>query len=89
MTDKKYIYPGAPLTRRETQVLYGVADGLSNKLISTRLRVSAYAIKWHVANCMIKLRAPNRAAAAVNFVLSDTAAAYRDGRRAKALRVAA
>jgi pimeloyl-ACP methyl ester carboxylesterase/DNA-binding CsgD family transcriptional regulator len=52
------------LTTREREVLALVADGLSNAAIATRLRLSDQTVKRHVANILLKLDLPSRAAAA-------------------------
>lgn len=52
------------LTRREIEVLKLVALGLSNRGIGERLFVSELTIKRHVANLLLKLELPSRAAAA-------------------------
>ncbi len=49
-----------PLTRRETQVLELVADGLSNKAIASALSVSDETVKFHLASIFGKLSASNR-----------------------------
>ncbi len=41
-----------------------VADGLSNAAIAKRLSISEHTVKRHVANILLKLDLPNRAAAA-------------------------
>ncbi len=53
------------LSSREREVLDLVADGLSNAAIAQRLRLSDHTIKRHVANILLKLDLPTRAAAAV------------------------
>jgi pimeloyl-ACP methyl ester carboxylesterase/DNA-binding CsgD family transcriptional regulator len=52
------------LSSREREVLELVADGLSNAAIAERLRLSDHTVKRHVANILLKLDLPNRAAAA-------------------------
>ena len=52
------------LSAREREVLALVAEGLSNAAIAKRLRLSDHTIKRHVANILMKLDLPNRAAAA-------------------------
>jgi pimeloyl-ACP methyl ester carboxylesterase/DNA-binding CsgD family transcriptional regulator len=54
----------AALTSREREVLELVADGLSNAAIAGRLKLSEHTVKRHVANILLKLDLPTRAAAA-------------------------
>jgi DNA-binding NarL/FixJ family response regulator len=60
--------PHAPrldhLSLREREVLTLVAEGMSNPAIAARLRVSNHTVKRHVANILLKLDLPTRAAAA-------------------------
>ena len=48
------------LTAREIDVLEGLAEGLSNRAIAERLRISDQTVKFHVASVMGKLGAANR-----------------------------
>ncbi len=52
------------LSEREREVLKLVADGLSNAGIAEQLRLSDHTVKRHVANILLKLDLPTRAAAA-------------------------
>jgi DNA-binding NarL/FixJ family response regulator len=52
-----------PLTPREEEVLRLLVDGLSNKTIAGRLRISDQTVKFHVASIVGKLGATNRTAA--------------------------
>src|SRR5579871_2145485 len=52
------------LSEREREVLRLVADGLSNAGIAEQLRLSDHTVKRHVANILLKLDLPTRAAAA-------------------------
>jgi pimeloyl-ACP methyl ester carboxylesterase/DNA-binding CsgD family transcriptional regulator len=52
------------LTTREREVLDHVARGLSNAAIAQRLNLSDHTVKRHVANILLKLDLPTRAAAA-------------------------
>ena len=45
------------LTRREREVLRGVADGLSNRLIGERLQISPRTVEIHRANMLNKMGA--------------------------------
>lgn len=45
------------LTRREREVLTGVADGLSNRLIGERLAISPRTVEIHRANMLTKMGA--------------------------------
>ena len=49
-----------PLTSREIQVLELLAEGLPNKAIATRLRISDQTVKFHVSSISGKLGARNR-----------------------------
>lgn len=60
---------GQPLTRRETEVLGCVAEGLSNKCIADRLHLSGHTVKFHLSNAAKKLGASSRTRAAVDFTL--------------------
>jgi two-component system, NarL family, response regulator YdfI len=50
----------APLTPREIDVLNGLAEGLGNKQIAVRLRISEHTVKTHLAAIFEKLDASNR-----------------------------
>jgi len=49
-----------PLTGREREVLQLLAEGLSNKLVARRLRISEHTVKFHVSSIYAKLGASNR-----------------------------
>ena len=53
-----------PLTARELEVLELLAQGLPNKSIALRLRISDQTVKFHVASICGKLGAVNRTDAA-------------------------
>jgi DNA-binding NarL/FixJ family response regulator len=48
------------LTARENEVLQLIADGLSNKLIASRLGISDQTVKFHLSSIYGKLGAINR-----------------------------
>jgi DNA-binding NarL/FixJ family response regulator len=52
--------PAELLTPREVQVLELLAEGLPNKAIAERLRISDHTVKFHVASISGKLGAANR-----------------------------
>src|SRR5687767_8078619 len=52
-----------PLTAREIQVLELLAEGLANKAIASRLRISDQTVKFHVASICGKLGVANRTGA--------------------------
>jgi two-component system nitrate/nitrite response regulator NarL len=52
--------PGAHLTPRERQVLDLLIEGLGNKQIARRLRISQHGVKRLVSNVLAKLNCPNR-----------------------------
>ena len=71
-----------PLTDRELEVAALVADGLTNKEVATRLRLSVRTAENHLLNVMTKLGLDNRAQVAVWFTrTSSTADARREGPR--------
>lgn len=55
--------PARILTPRERDVLRLVADGLGNPAIAIRLGISEHTVHRHVANMLVKLGVPSRAAA--------------------------
>ncbi|MER7417063.1 response regulator transcription factor [Micromonospora peucetia] len=55
--------PGTALSRRETEVLQLVADGLSNQQISLRLHLSQATVKTHLVHVYGKLGVDSRTAA--------------------------
>ncbi len=56
----------SPLSRRETEVLRLVAEGLSNREIASSLVLSEHTVHRHVANILRKLGQSSRAAAAAH-----------------------
>ena len=55
--------PGAPLTPREIEVLRLLAEGLANKNIAWKLKISEHTVKFHVASIFTKLNVSSRAEA--------------------------
>jgi two-component system, NarL family, response regulator YdfI len=53
-------YPGDALTPREIEVLQLMAEGLPNKIIASRLKISLHTAKFHVAQILGKLAATSR-----------------------------
>lgn len=56
------------LTRRETELLRLVADGLSNKAIAQSLSVSENTVKYHIRNILQKLGVQNRTEAVAHAI---------------------
>jgi DNA-binding CsgD family transcriptional regulator len=56
------------LTQRETEVMSLICSGLSNKEIARALGIRIDTVKQHVSQIMLKLDAPNRAAAVAVWV---------------------
>ncbi|MDX1933004.1 MAG: response regulator transcription factor [Capsulimonadales bacterium] len=52
--------PGETLTPREIEVLELMAQGLPNKIIAARLKISLHTAKFHVAQILGKLNAASR-----------------------------
>jgi DNA-binding NarL/FixJ family response regulator len=59
------------LSTRERQVMTLVAEGLSSRVIATRLEIAETTVKRHVASARRKLGAENRAQAAVLALEQD------------------
>ena len=57
---------GLLFTPRETEVLALMAEGLSNKLIADRLKISEHTAKFHVNAILNKLDAETRTEAVVS-----------------------
>lgn len=54
-----------PLTKREEEVLHGLAEGKTNKEISEDLDLSIATVRNHLSTIFLKLRVKNRAQAAI------------------------
>jgi DNA-binding NarL/FixJ family response regulator len=51
---------GSPLTSREEEILFAIADGRSNAEIAGELFLSIETVKCHVQHLLIRLGARNR-----------------------------
>jgi DNA-binding CsgD family transcriptional regulator len=60
---------GQPLTSRESEVLWLVIEGLSNKVVADRLDLSEHTVKFHLRNAGKKIGTTSRTKAAVDFAL--------------------
>lgn len=61
---ERHATDGVNLTPREIEILRWTADGGSAKSISNALDISADTVNFHLKNCMRKLNAPSKVAAA-------------------------
>src|SRR5205085_6194927 len=52
---------GIPVTGREIDIIRGIAEGLSNKLIADKLNLSTHTVNTHRKNIMCKLGVNNTA----------------------------
>lgn len=52
---------GVPVTEREIDIIRGIAEGLSNKLIADKLQLSTHTVNTHRKNIMSKLGVNNTA----------------------------
>ncbi len=52
---------GIPVTEREIDIIRGIAEGLSNKLIADKLKLSTHTVNTHRKNIMSKLGVNNTA----------------------------
>lgn len=66
-TSKKQQKRVLPLTKREKEILQLVAEGLSNKQISSSLLISERTVKYHIGNILRKLNLSSRLEAAIYF----------------------
>ncbi len=63
--------PATNLTRRETEVLSPVADGLSDQAIGARLHLTEGTVKYHLACIYAKLGTDSRTAAVATVTAID------------------
>lgn len=54
-----------PLSNREQEVLELVADGMTNRAVASRLKISERTVREHIARIFLKLRVESRVEAAV------------------------
>jgi DNA-binding NarL/FixJ family response regulator len=52
--------PGEPLSTRETEILGMLAEGMANKEIAARLKISEHTVKFHVSSILGKLGVTSR-----------------------------
>ncbi len=52
-----------PLSEREYELLVDITQGLSNKQITEKRKISLNTVKFHIRNILTKLNVPNRACA--------------------------
>jgi DNA-binding NarL/FixJ family response regulator len=62
------VIPGEALSSRELEVLAMLAEGLGNKDIAARLKISEHTVKFHVSSILGKLRATTRGEAVARGV---------------------
>ncbi|MBY5460575.1 response regulator transcription factor [Rhizobium leguminosarum] len=67
MVEKSLFVERTSMTRRETEVIELVAEGLSNKHIARRLDLQEKTIKHHMTEILSKLGATNRTEAAIRW----------------------
>jgi len=60
--------PDEALSSRELEVLAMLAEGLGNKDIAARLKISEHTVKFHVSSILGKLRATTRGEAVARGV---------------------
>jgi DNA-binding NarL/FixJ family response regulator len=54
------LVPAEELTERELQVLELLAEGIGNREIATRLKISEHTVKFHISSILGKLQASSR-----------------------------
>jgi two-component system, NarL family, response regulator YdfI len=65
---REELIPGDTLSAREVEVLAMLAEGLGNKDIAARLKISEHTVKFHVSSILGKLRATTRGEAVARGV---------------------
>lgn len=62
--DRRERAVGGTLTRRQVEILRLISRGMSDRAIAGKLRLSEHTVHRHVANILLRLNVPTRAAAA-------------------------
>ena len=62
---------GFPVTEREIDIIRGIAEGLSNKLIADKLNLSTHTVNTHRKNIMAKLGVNNTAGVVMFAVINQ------------------
>jgi NarL family two-component system response regulator YdfI len=62
------LMPAEELTDRELEVLRLLAEGIGNKEIAVRLRISEHTVKFHISSILGKLSASNRTEAVAHGI---------------------
>jgi two-component system, NarL family, response regulator YdfI len=65
---EEFEFPFEPLTPREQEVLAMLAEGLLNKEIAGRLKISEHTVKFHISSIMGKLGASSRTEAVMRGI---------------------
>jgi len=55
----------SPLTKRETEILDCIAQGMTNKAVADRLYISSQTVKNHVTSILRKLQVNDRTSAVI------------------------
>lgn len=76
-TSWRPVKAGAPLTPREHQAMWLVAEGLSTKEMADRMCISYHTTKFHMSRAFRKLGTTSRTLAAVRFALKQETARER------------
>lgn len=70
-----YVSGQKDLSPRETEVIWLIIEGLTNKEIAGRIGVSPNTVKFHAYNVMGKLKVRSRVSAAVAYALAHVSQA--------------
>ena len=72
------VIPGEALSSRELEVLAMLAEGLGNKDIAARLKISEHTVKFHVSSILGKLRVTTRGEAVARTACEKALLLYRE-----------